>query len=65
MAAVVDQEFRDLLLTDPARALAAGYKDEVFNLSPEEEALVLSIQATSLADFAMQLAQSRPDDQCR
>lgn len=58
-AAVVNQEFCNLLLTNPKLALAAGYKGEVFRLTPEEYRLILSIRATSLADFARQLAKRR------
>ena len=56
-AAVVNQQFCDLLLADPRLALAGGYKDEVFHLTAEEYRLVLSIRATSLAEFARQLAK--------
>jgi hypothetical protein len=58
-AAVVNQEFRSLLLSNPARALAAGYYGERFKLASHEEQLVLSIQAATLAEFAKQLAISR------
>ena len=58
-AAVVSQKFCDLLLSDPAMALATGYGGESFSLSAEEQELILSIRATSLADFAMQLAGHR------
>lgn len=58
-AAVVNQKFCSLLLHNPAAALAHGYGGEPFGLAPEEQSLVLSIRATSLADFAMQVASSR------
>ncbi len=58
-AAVVNQNFRKLLLTDPAIALAAGYNGEPFRLASEEKVRVLSINAKSLADFAMQLTDRR------
>jgi hypothetical protein len=56
-AAVVNAKFRNLLLTNPAQALASGYLGESFYLAPEEEDLILSIQATSLAEFALQLTK--------
>jgi len=56
-AAVVNQKFCDLLLADPRLALAGGYQGEVFHLTLEEYRLVVSVRATSLADFAMQLAK--------
>jgi hypothetical protein len=58
-AAVVNREFCHLLLANPALALATGYSGESFRLAVEEQELVLSIRATSLADFAMQLARDR------
>ena len=58
-AAVVNQKFCNLLLTNPAMALATGYNGETFRLATEEQELILSIRATSLADFAMQLTERR------
>lgn len=58
-AAVVNREFCNLLLADPAMALAAGYNGEAFHLATEEQELILSIRATTLADFARQLTISR------
>jgi hypothetical protein len=55
-AAVVNQKFCKLLLTNPAIAMATGYNGEPFTLASEERDLILSIHAKSLADFAMQLA---------
>jgi hypothetical protein len=57
-AAVVNQEFCNLLLTDPGMAVATGYNGEAFHLATEEQELVLSIRATSLADFAKQLTKN-------
>lgn len=54
-AAVVSPEFRRLLLTDAAQALENGYNGASFGLSAGEQALILSIHANSLADFAAQL----------
>jgi hypothetical protein len=58
-AAVVNREFCNLLLADPAVALATGYNGEAFHLATEEQELITSIRATSLADFAKQLTTSR------
>jgi len=54
-AAVVSPDFRRLLLTDAAQALENGYNGTSFGLSAGEQALILSIHANSLADFAAQL----------
>lgn len=58
-AAVVSREFCNLLLADPAVALVTGYNGEAFHLATEEQELITSIRATSLADFAKQLTTSR------
>jgi hypothetical protein len=57
-AAVVSQEFCNLLLTNPALALATGYNGESFHLASEEQKLIFSIRASSLADFALQLTKN-------
>ena len=54
-AAVVNQQFCKLLLDDPRSALNQGYLGDTFNLTLEEQALILSIQARSLADLATQV----------
>lgn len=56
-AAVVNERFRKMLLRNPGLALASGYGGESFHLANEEKDRVASIRATSLADFANQLAQ--------
>ena len=60
-AAVISRDFCDLLLADPAVALAAGYGGEPFHLGEEEKMRVLSIHASTLADFALQLTEKRQD----
>jgi hypothetical protein len=54
-AAVINKGFRDLLLSDPARALSQGFCGEEFLLDYDQKALVLSIRTDSLSDFAMQI----------
>ena len=54
-AAVVNQQFCQLLLNDPRSALNQGYLGDKFNLTLEEQSLILSIQARSLADLAIQV----------
>lgn len=58
-AAVVNQNFRKLLLDDPAIALASGFNGEPFRLASADKDRVLSINANTLADFAMQLTDRR------
>jgi len=52
---VENQRYYLLLLTDPVEALATGSNSDLFYLASEEQDLILSIHAASLADFAMQL----------
>ncbi len=54
-AAVVNQAFRELLLTEPVQALAQGFNGEEFALSSHERQLVLSIRAKTVQGFAAQL----------
>jgi hypothetical protein len=54
-AATVNTRFREALLTDPAKAIAACYFDQTFRLTAEERNLVTGIQAAQLEDFAAQV----------
>ena len=54
-AAVVNQQFRDMLLQDPSIALQKGYQGETFSLSKEEQDLLITIRAKSLSDLAKQV----------
>lgn len=56
-AAVVSKRFRELLLHDPQKALEAGYLGRSFALEDEDRAMILSIQADTLAEFALQIVQ--------
>jgi hypothetical protein len=62
-AAVVNRNFRDLLLTEPAQALTCGFQGEVFDLDTQDARMILSIQAESLSDFAQQLADLQNNKQ--
>jgi hypothetical protein len=57
-AAVVDQQFRDMLLKNPSSAIQKGYLGEAFSLSKEEQDLITSIRAKSLSDLARQVNHS-------
>jgi len=58
-AAVINKGFRELLLSDPARALSQGFQGEEFPLDYDQKALVFSIRAESLSDFALQFTSIR------
>lgn len=51
-AALINERFCETLLRHPRRALAAGYFNQTFSLTPEEQDLVLGIRAERLEDFA-------------
>jgi hypothetical protein len=55
-AAVVNQRFRTMLLSDPEAAVSAGYSGERFALADEEKARLARMRADSLAEFAAQIA---------
>jgi hypothetical protein len=56
-AAVVNHHFRQMLLSDPVKAVASGYSGEKFNLNHEDRSRLASIHASSLAEFAAQLSR--------
>ncbi len=60
-AAVVNQGFRELLLTHPDQAITEGYHGEKFPLDFDEKNLVNSIRADSLSDFATQIISYQED----
>jgi hypothetical protein len=57
-AAVINAQFRQMLLANPGKAIEAGYAGESFHLGREEKNRLVSIRATSLADFASQMNRS-------
>jgi hypothetical protein len=54
-AAVLNRQFCQLLLNQPEAALRQGYLGNSFNLTLEEQSLIISIQAKSLPDLAQQV----------
>lgn len=54
-AAVVSEEFREVLLRDPLSALEIGYNGISFLLTAEEQNHISNIRASSLVEFATQL----------
>ena len=57
-AAVVSKSFCSMLLSDPEQALKQGYQGRTFGLSPEDAALISSLNAGSLADLAQQVVHT-------
>jgi len=56
-AAVVSSRFRQMLLSDPRRAIASGYGGETFHMDEHEIAWMASIRAKSLDEFARQMTE--------
>jgi hypothetical protein len=54
-AAVISSQFRQVLLTNPSKAINGGYGGEKFDLPRDQQKRMSSIRANSLADFATQL----------
>jgi len=59
-AAVVNENFRKLLLTNPGVAIRKGFGGEAFHLAKDEAEQLSTIQAVSLADFARQINNLSP-----
>jgi hypothetical protein len=57
-AAVVNQQFCEMLLNNPQEALQKGYLGETFMLTKHESELIISIHARSLADLAREIHRS-------
>ena len=57
-AAVINSQFRQMLLANPGRAVETGYAGEHFHLAHEDKKCLGAIRANSLADFALQLNRS-------
>jgi len=54
-AAAINRRFCEMLLHDPAQALATGYMGQTFALTPEERQVVTGIRAEHLEDLAAQV----------
>jgi len=56
-AAVINSNFRSILLKDPVKAVSGGYSGERFNLRSEAKQRLAGIHASSLAEFAARLSE--------
>jgi len=59
-AAVTSNGFRSALLVDPQKAVATGFAGESFELSSKALAILMSIHAGSLREFAQQVYEKLP-----
>ena len=56
-AAVISRQFRKKLLSDPVKAISAGYCNEKFNITANEMRQIKLIRAKTLEEFAAKLSQ--------
>ena len=54
-AAIVSDQFREMLLRKPEEALANGYLGQTFILTDQEKTLIRSIRADTLTDLAQKV----------
>jgi hypothetical protein len=59
VAAAINQNFQKLLLSSPAKALAAGFNGETFRLTSEEKRHIQTIRANTLAEFATKVMKQQ------
>lgn len=59
-AAVVNEKFRRLLLTNPGMAIKNGFGGEAFHLGAEETHRIAAIRVSTLAEFARQMNAEAP-----
>lgn len=57
-AAVVNSQFREKLLCEPEIALANGYLGQAFLLTDHEKAIITTVRAKDLTDFAQKVNQA-------
>ena len=57
-AAVVNQNFREMLLKEPEKAIKQGYLGKSFALSQEDASLLVSLNAKNLTDLAKQVVRT-------
>ena len=51
-AAIVNDKFRETLLSKPEEALTGGYLGQTFSLTDQERTIIKSIRADTLTDLA-------------
>lgn len=59
-AAVISNGFRSALLADPRKAVEMGFAGESFEMSSKSLAVITSIRAGSLREFAQQMHEKLP-----
>ncbi len=57
-AAIVSDQFRAQLLSEPEAALTGGYLGQTFILTDQEKKIIKTVRANNLTDFAQQVNQA-------
>jgi hypothetical protein len=57
-AAIVNSQFREVLLSEPEMALEGGYLGQAFSLTDQEKAVISTVRAKDLTDFAQKVNQA-------
>lgn len=57
-AAIVNDQFRAKLLSEPEAAVTGGYLGQPFTLTDHEKKIIKTVQATNLTDFAQKVNQA-------
>jgi hypothetical protein len=57
-AAIVNNQFREILLREPEAALANGYLGQPFMLTDQEKTIIQSVRAKTLTDLAQKVNQA-------
>ncbi|PKO17269.1 MAG: hypothetical protein CVU39_05810 [Chloroflexi bacterium HGW-Chloroflexi-10] len=56
-AAVISQQFREQLLSNPQKAVETGYGGQSFEIGQEYKNKIVAIKATNLTEFACQFSK--------
>lgn len=57
-AAIVSDQFRAKLLSEPEAALTSGYLGQTFTLTDHEQKIIKNVRANNLTDFAQKVNQA-------
>lgn len=57
-AAIVSDQFRAKLLSEPEAALTGGYLGQTFSLTDHEQRIIKNVRANNLTDFAQKVNQA-------
>ena len=57
-AAIVSDQYRAKLLSEPEAAMTGGYLGQTFALTDQEKKIIQTVQANNLTDFAQKVNQA-------